>query len=72
MAICDVDLLQNIIKPQLNEYAPSKLLGLDKSAYTSVLDGVTGAFLDWYAQYNIANLAVLKGEYPANVTVVLY
>ena len=64
MALCDVDLFKNTYKTQLNEYKHSTLLGLDKFAYTSVLDGVTGAFLDWYAQYNIENLVVLKGEYP--------
>ena len=64
MAFADIELFKNTYKTQLNEYAPAKLLGLDKFAYTSVIDGVTGAFLDWYAQYTIENLAVLKGEYP--------
>lgn len=64
MAFSDIDLFKNTYKTQLNEYKHSTLLGLDKFAYTSVLDGVTGAFLDWYAQYTIKNIAVLKGEYP--------
>ena len=59
-----MDLFKNTYKTQLNNYEPATLVGLDKFAYTSVLDGVTGAFLDWYAQYTIANLVVLKGEYP--------
>ncbi len=64
MAFSDIDLFKNTYITQLNEYEPSTLLGLDKFAYTGVLDGVTGAFLDWYAQYTIGNLVVLKGEYP--------
>lgn len=64
MALADVDLFKNTYITQLNEYEPSTLLGLDKFAYTGVLDGVTGAFLDWYTQYTIGNIVVLKGEYP--------
>jgi len=64
MTFADIDLFKNLYKNQLNEYKHSNVLGLDKFACTGVIDGVTGAFMDWYAYYTIANLVVLKGEYP--------
>jgi len=48
----------------IKDFRYSKLKGIENFDNTIITDGVTGAFLDWYVEYGLENIYVLKGEYP--------
>lgn len=64
MSFTNKEQFKDLYKKHINMYNYSKLDGIDAFSNTYVTDGVTGAFMDWYAFYGIKNIYVLKGEYP--------
>ena len=64
MTYANVNKFVSTYKLKLSEYKYSQLQGLGKYKFVNVVDGVTGAFLDWYITFGIKNIFVLKGEYP--------
>ena len=64
MTFTDKEAFKTLYKAHISAYKHTQLVGLDKYTNSYVVDGVTGAFMDWYSIYGIDNIYVLKGEYP--------